>query len=72
MGEVKLSKLWIVGLVSLSVVVSSVLTQAYLMPGTTFLQRLELRKEYDDCVKEANAQREYCSFDVRLKRTRTR
>ncbi|WP_445766769.1 hypothetical protein [Rheinheimera sp.] len=58
MGEVKLSKLWIVGLVSLSVVVSSVLTQAYLMPGMTFLQRLELRKQYDDCVKQADAQRE--------------
>jgi len=72
MGEVKLSKLWIVGLVSLSVVVSSVLTQAYLMPGMTLLQRLELRKQYDDCVKQADAQREFCSFDVRRKRARTR
>lgn len=72
MTDKKLSAVWVVGLVALSFVVGSFLTQAYLMPGTTLLQRLELRKQYDDCVKEANAQREYCSFDVRRKRARTR
>lgn len=72
MTEKKVRKIWIAGLVALSVVVSSVLTQTYLMPGMTFLQRLELRKQYDDCVKQADAQREFCSFDVRRKRARMR
>ena len=63
---------WLMGLAVISLIIGSVATQAYLMHGTTFVQRLEIRAQYDKCISEVDAQRQHCSIEVRRRLIRNR
>lgn len=67
MSEKNISLLWLLALTC--TIGSSWLTQSYFMPEMTVLQRLDLRKQYDDCVQGSGTRIEYC-FDVRRMRER--
>lgn len=71
MSEKKLGVIGIILLVVLSVVASSVVTQAFFLPNMTMKQKIGLRKQYERCVKDADTHRQNCVISVNRMRNRT-